>query len=453
MKKNIFILIAFFALVPVLVAAQTEPIELSFEESKLSVPYLSYARYNLTITNNQPYLEKLAVYVKGPRLEWVMNAYSVVNLKPFSSESLEIILYPLEFEPDELEYTVTANSRYRSDVTATTGFALEVLHPVVMEDFFAELDGYNLNINLVMNFRRQESTDVVFDVRDNQGSQVMAKSLPVEGIGEGVFSETIPLPEDTEPGEYTVIATLRGTDMTITREFILETYHNVIETMETVESPLMKTVTITIENQGNSMETNYITYQKIPQDFLTGFAVAPDSCYGEGDDRTCTFVIDRLAPGVTAQITYTTHYWPVYAQYGLVAIILISIIALSVKRAARPKIRKRHIKGKDKHSIVLEIRNPFMHHLKNVVIRDWVSPLARVLHEEFESVKPIMKKSEAGTELIWRLGDLKPKEDRVLHYKIKPMVVGGLKMPKAYLRFLDKTGKRVRIFSKSILVE
>ena len=85
-------------------------------------------------------------------------------------------------------------------------------------------------------------------------------------------------------------------------------------------------------------------------------------------------------------------------------------------------------------------------------MRDFVSPLAKVARE-FEHTKPIIKKSEAGTELIWKIGKMKPREVRVLSYKIKNLVEGNLKMPKAYVRFRDNNGNRVRIYSGHLTIE
>ena len=85
-------------------------------------------------------------------------------------------------------------------------------------------------------------------------------------------------------------------------------------------------------------------------------------------------------------------------------------------------------------------------------MRDWISPLARVMHEEIKAMKPIIRKSEAGTELIWKLGDIKPKEIRLLNYKIKTFVEGSLKMPRAYMRFITEKGKRAKVYSRSLVV-
>ncbi|MBN2202861.1 MAG: hypothetical protein JW700_01585, partial [Candidatus Aenigmarchaeota archaeon] len=68
----------------------------------------------------------------------------------------------------------------------------------------------------------------------------------------------------------------------------------------------------------------------------------------------------------------------------------------------------------------------------SVVVKDTV-PSGFSITSKFESVKPMIKKIADGVELHWRLGKMGPKEERVLHYTIKPTegVSGRVKLPVA----------------------
>jgi hypothetical protein len=90
---------------------------------------------------------------------------------------------------------------------------------------------------------------------------------------------------------------------------------------------------------------------------------------------------------------------------------------------------------------------------KNVIVRDWVSPLATVIMEEFEAVRPVVKRSDAGTELVWSLGDMKPREERLLSYKIRPVVYGNLKLARASMRYKNRKGERKRIHSNPVFIK
>ena len=142
---------------------------------------------------------------------------------------------------------------------------------------------------------------------------------------------------------------------------------------------------------------------------------APNDCSG----RTCSYVINGLVPGAAAQIVYRIEFWPTLMQYFGAGVAIVAVLGFTFVHKTRPSVRKSSAAlGYGRHSIIIEVKNPFLHHLNNVVVRDFVHPIANVLHEEIESLKPIVKKTETGTELICKLGDMRPKETRLLKYGV-----------------------------------
>jgi hypothetical protein len=85
-------------------------------------------------------------------------------------------------------------------------------------------------------------------------------------------------------------------------------------------------------------------------------------------------------------------------------------------------------------SISIEIKNE-RKPLSNVIIKDFVPSMFSIV-KDFETIKPAKREREDGTELTWRIGRLKPFEERVLHYKVKTQVgiIGDIKLPKAEIR-------------------
>jgi len=154
-------------------------------------------------------------------------------------------------------------------------------------------------------------------------------------------------------------------------------------------------------------------------------------------------------------VTYSVSYWPMINGYALIAVVMIGLVAFSFMKATTPRIVKRHSrKGEDRHNVSIHVTNPFFHRLSDVVVRDWVSPLGQVLQEEIESAKPAIRSQDEGTELIWKLGDMKPREERILQYKVRPLMRGSLKMPGAQLKFnTDKGDKRIKLISNGITLE
>ena len=88
-----------------------------------------------------------------------------------------------------------------------------------------------------------------------------------------------------------------------------------------------------------------------------------------------------------------------------------------------------------------------------MIVKDRITPLAKV-DEDFEGPKPVVLKSESGTELIWRLGSINPRSDSVLlTYKVNPIIEAKLKMPRAYLAYRNDDDKKFRVFSKPLVFD
>jgi hypothetical protein len=229
---------------------------------------------------------------------------------------------------------------------------------------------------------------------------------------------------------------------------------SISQKVEETSTGFSKDVVVSIINDGNVIEDDYVLQQKTPLDPMTGMMTKPgDNCRDQDGVMVCNYLVGEIKPGATAQVTYTLSYWPAFNGYIILTVIVISLVLFSFLRATTPRIFKRHSRRGDSHNISIHVTNPFFHRLNDVVVRDWVSPLAQVLHEEIESTKPVMRKmDEGGTELIWKLGEMKPREERILQYRVRPLAHGSLKMPGAHLKFTTgKEGdKKLKIASNGI---
>jgi hypothetical protein len=103
---------------------------------------------------------------------------------------------------------------------------------------------------------------------------------------------------------------------------------------------------------------------------------------------------------------------------------------------------------------MLEIRNRTRNEIRDVLVRDFVPAVAMVV-ERFDTLRPMLRKVAGGTEVVWKIDSLGPGDERVLTYRIKPVVdiVGVLKLPKAYVRFLDRKKEVKRFLSKGVYIK
>lgn len=139
--------------------------------------------------------------------------------------------------------------------------------------------------------------------------------------------------------------------------------------------------------------------------------------------------------------------------------VLIAAGYFSMKFFYTPKIIKKHRhRGpitKEKEILVsLEVKNRTIHEVKEVLIRDIVLSIAKVV-EKFDTLKPMMRQTSVGTELRWKIDSLKPGEERLITYRIKPIVetAQSLDLPKAHARYMDRKKIKRIIASKSVLVK
>lgn len=429
-------------------------LQISVEPNTTSTYTNELVTYNLTIKNNQEDRDNFQIFVSGKHMEWF---FPRVILKPIdanSSETVKLNFYPLGDDVGEFIYNIYVSSQSKPEIKDMTTIKLITLPDLVIKDFSAEKAGNELNIELELDGKKQD-VDVFFYIKDSTGKNLVTDSVKETFSDNIKISRKIVLLEKMIAGSYIVSVSVKSnllkTELTDEAVFAVEPIHNVVETTERVVTPLYEEITVFIENQGNLVERDYSIYQKTPSNFLTGFITKPSDCYQEMGSTVCKYVVGDIAPDEKKEISYRIEYWPMFMQYALVIIVVALIIVASFFRAAKPTIKKKHIrKGANRYNMFLEIKNPFLHNLNNVIVRDWVSPLATVMQREFETVKPIMRRSEAGTELIWKLGDVKPNENRILNYKLKTHVEGNIKMPRAYMRFKDKSGKTTRIYSKGL---
>jgi hypothetical protein len=158
----------------------------------------------------------------------------------------------------------------------------------------------------------------------------------------------------------------------------------------------------------------------------------------------------ELKPLEECIITYTVNYWPlVFVALG---IIIITIIILEILQY--PKMHKRVYKKGEEHKVFIRIKNRGRRVLRDVEIIDDVPGIFQVIRE-FDAGKPVgVKKMRGKTRIVWRFPQLKPGEEKLLVYRIKPLldVEGGIKLPPAEIS--GRVGRRrIRTRTGEIMVK
>jgi hypothetical protein len=198
--------------------------------------------------------------------------------------------------------------------------------------------------------------------------------------------------------------------------FSIPVIQNIVYSKSFSSTPFGSLATVTAINKGNT---------EAEADLLSA---SPKSWYSIVSGPSPTgmmtgyyFWRTSLRPGESTSLNYNEIYWPTYAL--IIAVVL--AIALIYWQSSAFTFSKNVI-GKSKFkfgrdiSISLHLRSR-RKAVEKVAIRDIVPPNFSIV-SKFETVKPLIRKVANGIELIWKLVGLKPNEERVLHYTIRPNI-------------------------------
>lgn len=148
----------------------------------------------------------------------------------------------------------------------------------------------------------------------------------------------------------------------------------------------------------------------------------------------------RGIEGDSCTIEYRINYWMLY----LAGLVVLGMAVLAYTELQKPHIKKRHARKKNKFRIHIDLKNRGSRPLRNVTVVESVPSVMRLLGQY--SIKPSsVRVKKDKIEVTWRIGTLKPGEERVLSYSMKPRlaVEGGLRLPPVRIKATNHKGETV----------
>jgi hypothetical protein len=450
MKKTMStILVSFFLFLSVASAA---PVEVNVQPIGQSGVLLAPMKFDMTVQNNQDHEDLFEIVISGPHLEWFMPSLIAKSIPAHSSLTTELNFYPTGSLSGDFEFTASAISVRDSEVRDSMNFIVSVVPTTVVKSFSSSVSEDTITFALDVSLPEERTLSGKFLIIDSSGRTVYSTPFAATVIGDKTIKSTVRpyLPA----GTYKTTFEISGIQQPQQSEIAIQPTRKITQTVEEAPEGLLgKRVTVYVKNEGNVVERDYVVAQQMPVDPMTGLMTRPgDSCSQQEGLMVCDYAIGDIRPGATAYVTYVVSYWPALNGYILLIALTLSFVVYSFFRVTTPRISKLHFtRGEGSHNIAIHVKNPFYHMLNDVVVKDTVSPLAQVLHEEIESTRPVLRKQDdGGTELIWKLGEIKPREERILQYKVRSLAKGRLKMPGALLKFSGKNEKRIMLASNGI---
>lgn len=408
------------------------------------------AAYTIEIYNDKTTKDEYIITVFGNHMEWLNLAGYYVEMDRHENKFIE--MYFLPKEEGSYEYEILVYSKKFSNNLDSEEFSLRVYPErfITFDSFSSRRVDDNFVVDIELYAKQKMELEINFEISDSEGNVVRLVEVTREVNGDESFTENIPI-GNLLAGDYDLRMTIPEHDVTREVSFYIQPVHNVVKKKEIVSSPFGQEIIITVTNEGNVVE-DYNVRENIPATEYVDLESEPSSSFVEGDEVNYNWKIDGLVTGGTTTITYAISNIPKIIGSVIIVICVLGILAMGTMKVGSPKIRKRYARRRDGHRILIEINGSLIKEIKNVLVKDRVSPLGKVL-PEFEGPRPIVREGEAGTELIWRLGDIKPRSEIYLTYKVRPLIQAQLKMPRAYLSYRTDDDKKVRVFSKQIILE
>jgi hypothetical protein len=468
MKLKISILIS--AIVFLLLAIsliQAEDILITAPEKSTTIYAGQTNSINILVKNNRGVKDTFYFSLWGTPSVWT------TPVAPVSLDPDEMVEITLNIEPPRdaekgthvLSFSVLS---LNSDVTESKDIYLDVLRgsDIFITDIELEKQTFKPSDTIIMkptltNLNKENSleTSVITEIlKDGLIVQKFGESITIHPKSTKKLTYSFEVKINNEPGDYEIKVVAKNALNKILDErktvFKIETIQKIDEEKETKNSILYSDITIRITNKGNYLEKDIEVLESMPAISKNFFypEIEPVSQEERGNRIIYRWLISELKPGQTILIKYQLRFTNVV----ITACILIVAVIWVVWLFFRPIIKKNYIgflAEKQEITISLTLKNKSRKTLKNLSIKDIVPPIATVV-KEFGTLKPKVVRKARGTELTWDIKQLKPKEERVITYKIKPVmeITGGFKLPKAFFTFETKKGKKKRIISKTVTI-
>jgi hypothetical protein len=429
----------------------------------------------ITVQNNQEFMDSFSVTRFPSNLNGIITTLqsSTIDLNYNSVGSVKLTFDSAECaEETSSTFTVTVQSNTNSDVQESTNVNINTIrkYPVCISDVVLNTSvlnpGDTLQINtLITNPSDSNSLPISIQTNINSVNETIQSFYDrietVAGKETAIVSRTYTFSNYTKPGFYYVNVMMKdnfnNVVSTKTTSLRITSVENKIVTTKNVKWGFFtQTVEITAKNEGNVPSKSFFVTETIPIFMKVFFIpkVEPTSQETIGTRVVYSWLVDSLNPGEEKTITYEISTWDAL----LILLALIAVVIYSFQYIYKISVIKKHrYTGpltKDREIVIsLEVRNRTRHHLKDIFVRDFVPSIATVV-ERFDTLKPTLRKVTGGTEIVWKLDSLRPLEDRVVSYRVKPTmdIIGSLKLPRASIRYMDKNKQLKKVISKSIKI-
>lgn len=463
-KPLVAVLMALF-LVQAPLYALVFDIDMATEAVIPAVPGGGTAQFNVKIMNNENRAVGYVIEITGPYMSWMQNYDYFGDIPANFTKIVPIKVAPsLETPPGDYQYSVRGTVKIggKDYNLPGTSFTVKVLKSgekfigAATIELYTDKESYDpgakarVAVRITKLTLAPEGLQIDLRLLDSRNNPVYEYLFPLSAQAEPiVFMQDVPMDPRMPPGDYLAVADLKsesGVVGTVRKAISVSTVNNPGQARTADVSALGKKVTIKIKNGGNVPVSGEIKEpMKWYEKFLLTANPKPNLERGSDGHYWIVWRYDNVMPGdFTRTYTYSISYVPV-----VLALLLVMLLAVAAWQSVRMiSITKEVIRQKVspttlEASISLHVKNLSDRTILDVVLVDCLPGMARPT--EFGTAKPAdVKKEGDRTVMEWTLGELKPREERVITYRLHTAfgVVGLITLPAAVVRFTASEGGR-----------
>jgi|GEM_PF-1706304 len=413
-------------------------------------------KYVATIENRGG-MQRVDFSVEGTRLAWITLGDSYYDFNNTGFKDVVFYLCPPIGTPSAT-YNFFFNAGDRiNNRTKSHPFAMFVMDRPYLElrDITTSKDSYKIgeSIDFSVNVRNLGLSDakrikVLVELSGESAPEKQRLEIPfIEAERGASATGKFELDRFKARGNYvitgSIVDDIGDVLLTKTKEVRIEEKSEVKKDTVVKSDTFSKEVILSAVNTGNKNEVAILESSGMSYLALYSFEKQPDLIESNGVEKTFKWSCD-LAPAESCSVSYRVEYWlllvTVLAALGVVYVVY-SIVE-------QPEIKKKLIKVHEReHTVHITIKNRSRKALQEVHVVDIVPDIVSVVPNSFSpSIKPIAKGKRGGTEIVWTFAKLEPREERILTYKIRPLVMlmGNVRLPKARIYAVDSLGKKYR---------
>lgn len=450
--------------------AASEPFSIKVESAGDTViSYVGYPLgYNLYLKSNNNASVDADIFMSLPYRSWMTSGKKTdLVISPLETVSYSLELTPPPGTSTDNYYPTISVCIKDTDSCSSTILRIHVIDraQLSIDTLKTVLDTYeaNENISVIIGLNNIGKSDITnykfqFDLKKD-GVPVGTKRISLDTIKKGdIFLKTEVLDfRYNATGVYTLYGSLIGdtgevlgtksVNITITDVKDSKFEKNVFIT----PGVFTKSITIKIQNEDN--EKNNVLV-KVPISGVKQIYSFDKTGAIITENKKSTFEYECVlsakgSEGDSCTLSYRISYWKIY----LLIIMFLGFVVLTYFELERPHITKKHMKKPGAHhTIHITFRNKSIGILGDVVITEFIPAVVKSAGDF--SIKPSSQlRKENGTEIVWKLGNMSPKEERVITYTIIPRFEvegGGIVLPPVEISGTNYRKKREVVKSKPL---